>query len=98
MTDEIINRLSELGYFAAEQVERAQNELKPTVEKDQEFYNDMLKVVIGAACYPHFYNVKEVLKNRTFIKIDAVKTGPTVKNHRVLKICVDNKSKDSFVY
>ena len=64
MVDDILRRLVDLGYYAGDKghVEDLRLDLKKACSvKGVDYYYDMLKIVIGAACYPHYYNVNDVV-------------------------------------
>ena len=62
-----MRRLESNGYFTDRQTEDAREtpyDLTKMVAKDEKGYFDLLKFIIGAACYPHFYTAAPGLQEK----------------------------------
>ena len=65
MVEDTMRRLESNGYFTDRQTEGDREtpyDLTKMVAKDEKGYFDLLKFIIGAACYPHFYTASPGLQ------------------------------------
>ena len=59
MIDDTLRRLCTLGYHLSGEFDSVRSDLTKGCERKVEYYHDILKVIIGAACYPHFYKIEQ---------------------------------------
>ena len=63
MVDDILRRLAQEGYFCGEDTTHSEirEDLLKQCSQGDEFYFDVLKIIIGAAAFPHYYKINETI-------------------------------------